>query len=141
MTLRAEAVVAAARRHLGTPWRHQGRLAGQALDCAGLVILVARELGLIDPAWDRADYGRQPDGSLLGVCDAMLEPARNLAPGRVLVLAIARDPQHMGIVGDYRHGGYSIIHAASAARRVVETRLMFARNFALRRIYAFPGVD
>ena len=60
--------------------------------------------------------------------------------GAVLSLAIERDPQHMGIVALYRHGGWSIVHAASAAGRVVETRLMFARNMTLRGIFRMPGV-
>lgn len=139
--MKPEHIVAAARRHIGTPWRHQGRLPGAALDCAGLVIVVARELGLINAEWDVADYGRQPDGTLLRLCDSMMQRQPDLQTGRVILLSIARDPQHMGIVGDYRHGGFSIIHAASAAGRVVETRLMFARNFVLRRVYSLPGAD
>jgi len=55
----AEAVGAAARAWLGIPWRHQGRSA-RGVDCAGLVVLVARELGLAD--YDKQTYGRRPEG-------------------------------------------------------------------------------
>jgi len=134
-------VVEAARAHLGTPWQHQGRLPGVALDCGGLVICVGRELGLLPPDWDVPAYPRHPDGSLMGYCDAVLHRRGAPAPGRVLVLAMRNDPQHLGIVADYRHGGFSIIHAASAAGKVVETRLMFTSNFRLRAVYKFPGVD
>lgn len=65
----------------------------------------------------------------------------DLQPGDVLVVAIEKDPQHMGIVGDYRHGGLSLIHAASKAGQVVESRLLFVRNFRFRGAYALPGVD
>ena len=47
------AIVAAARSWLGVPWRHQGR-ARQGIDCAGLVVLVGRGLGLTD--YDTAAY-------------------------------------------------------------------------------------
>lgn len=133
-------VVAAARSHLGTQWQHQGRLPGVALDCAGLVICVARELGLVPADWDVPPYSRRPDGSMLEWCDRMMQRRGAPAPGRVLVLAVRNDPQHLGIVADYRHGGLSVIHAASAAGKVVETRLMFASNFRLRAVYQLPGV-
>ena len=133
-------VVEAARSHLGTPWMHQGRLPGVALDCAGLVIVVARQLCLIPQDWDINGYERTPDGTMLHWCDTMMTRADEPAPGRVIVLTIRGDPQHLGIVGNYRHGGLSVIHAASQAGKVVETRLMFARNFVLRGVYTMPGV-
>ena len=61
-------VVAAARAHIGTPWQHQGRLRGVALDCAGLVIMVARDLGIVEPDFDIRGYGRAPDGTMLAYC-------------------------------------------------------------------------
>ena len=134
-------VVAAARGHLETKWAHQGRLPGAALDCAGLVIVVARQLGLVAPDFDVNGYSRTPDGTMLRWCDETMQRMETLELGAVLTLATAQEPQHMGIVGDYRHGGWSVIHAASNARRVIETRLMFAQNFVLRGIYRLPGVD
>ena len=54
-----DTIVAAARSWLGVPWRHQGRTR-QGVDCAGLVVLVGRELGLAD--YDTTAYGRRPEG-------------------------------------------------------------------------------
>lgn len=133
-------VAEAARRMLGTPWMHQGRMPGVALDCAGMVICVARELGIVAPDYDVNGYSRVPDGSMLTICDRMLTPAPEPVIGCVLALEIYKDPQHLGIVGQYRHGGLSIIHAASKAGRVIETRLMFATNQRLRGVYLFPGI-
>lgn len=133
-------VVAEARTHLGTPWRHQGRLPGVALDCAGLLIVVARRLGLVADGFDVNGYSRAPDGSMLDWCDRCLTRIGALELGAVLVMQTSREPQHLGIVGDYRHGGWSLIHASSAAGDVTETRLMFARNLVLRGVYRFPGV-
>lgn len=136
-------VVAAARAELDTPWMHQARLPGVAVDCAGLVIVVAKRLGLVAGDWDIADYGRLPDGTLLQRCDEHMQRITSLELGAVLVVAITDQPQHLGIVGDYRHGGWSLIHAASNARpgRVIETRLMFHRSQKLQAAYRLPGVS
>ena len=141
MTTRAQ-VVAEARSWVGTPWMHQQRVKGIGIDCIGLIICVARDLGLSPPGTDFTGYGRRPDGKMLSLCDEHMVRIRrdDLQPGDVLVMAIEHDPQHMGIVGDYRHGGLSLIHAASKAGKVVETRLMFARNLVFRGAYALPGV-
>ena len=55
-----EAIVASARAAIGTPFRHQGREAGRGLDCAGLLVHVAREIGA-EPR-DRGGYARMPTG-------------------------------------------------------------------------------
>lgn len=135
-------VVACARAMLGTPWQHQARLPGVALDCAGLVICVARQLGLVGPDWDVNAYAREPNGLMGDVCAQHMQAIDAIEPGAVLVVAIERDPQHLGIVAEYRHGGWALIHASSSAQppRVVETRLMFARNMTLRGIFRLPGV-
>jgi len=41
----ADEILAAARACLGTPFLHQGRIPGVALDCAGLVVAVAQAIG------------------------------------------------------------------------------------------------
>lgn len=142
MTTRAE-VVAEAYTWMGTPWRHQHRTKGVAVDCAGLVIGVARQLGLVPPDFDFTGYGRQADGTLLAVCEQHMTrlPRDQMAAGDVLVVAVDQDPQHMGLLVPYRHGGLALIHASSTARKVVETRVMFARNFVFRAAYRLPGVQ
>ncbi len=81
-----------------------------------------------------------PDGTLLNFCDQHMQRIQALELGAVLALVTETQPQHLGIVGDYRHGGWSVIHAATKPGRVIETRLMFAKNFLLRGIYRLPGV-
>jgi len=62
MTAAAD-IIAAARACLETPFVHQGRLPGQALDCAGLIIQVAKTLGLEHV--DHSGYARLPGNGLL----------------------------------------------------------------------------
>lgn len=115
MTLR-EQIVATARAALRTRFQHQARLPGVALDCAGLLISTARILGLVAPDFDVKGYDRTPDGkSLLQHCDRWMTriPRAQMAPGDAIVVRWVKDPQHIGIVGDYVHGGLSLIHALS----------------------------
>lgn len=143
MTVCAEDVVFAARAQLGVPWMHQARLPGVALDCVGLVIIVARGLGLVDQDLDIVGYSRTPDGRMLDLADMHMQRLAAPEIGAVVIVACEIEPQHMGIVGDYRHGGWSIIHATNAAypARVIETRLMFTRAMSLRAYYRLPGVE
>lgn len=126
-------VVAVARGWLGTPWQHQGRLPGVALDCVGLVVCAARAVGYVPQNWDVNGYSRQPDGSMLKVCNDMMQriPTAAMQPGDVVAVVIGSDPQHMAIVADYRHGGLSLIHSHSIVGRVVETRMLWTRSFRL----------
>ena len=135
-------VVEKAREYVGTPFHHQGRQKGVGIDCIGLIVCVAKELGIksrTDPnAQDVVDYGRVPDGKLLfWHLNEHLLPVEQAAmqPGDIVCVAFDKHPQHVGIVGDYRHGGLSIIHAASKHGEVVETRLMFTA--AMRFVAAF----
>lgn len=143
MIARAD-VVAAARSWIDTPYQHQARVKHVGVDCAGLIIGVARELGIVQPDFDVTGYARQPDGtSLLAWCDQSMTPVarHQMQPGDVVVVAFDAAPGHLGIVGNYAHGGLSIIHSLGVtARRVVETRLAFQRAMRFVRAYGMPGV-
>lgn len=140
-------VVAEARTWLDTPYAHQHRAKGVAVDCAGLIVGVARELELVAPDFDVNGYARTPDGrSLLELCDRFMTRVRlgDLKPGHVLVIRWERDPQHMGILGDYLVGGLSLIHALGTADgkgRVVEHRLNAQTMAKAIRGYALPKVE
>lgn len=121
--------VQAARAWLGTPYHHQARLRGVGVDCVGLVLGVARELGAVNPDWDVPGYSRVPDGlALMHHLRQHLQelPRSALQPGDVVCVAFDRHPQHVGVVGDYLHGGLSFIHASGHRGEVIETRLMFS---------------
>lgn len=130
-------IVEAARGWLGTRFHHQGRLKASqehqgGCDCLGLLVGVAKELAL--PAkqgglladFDARDYGRLPDGARLkAVLDKVLEPVepQDMAEGDVLLLRLEETPQHLAIVSRYPYGGWGMIHALAANRRVVEHRM------------------
>ncbi len=136
-------VVAEARSWIDTPYQHQARMKVVGADCIGLVIGVAKALGLREPEFDVGGYSRTPDGSeLRRGCDAQMTPiARSdIAPGHVLLLRFKTEPQHMAIVGDSPEGGLTMIHAYAAAGKVVEHRLADVWRKRIVQAYALPGV-
>lgn len=127
--MRRSEIVAAARGTLGTPWLHQGRVNGLALDCAGVPVHVAKTLGVsMDPLYELTRYGRLPvPAEMRAALDANLDRVRtaDIQPGDVVWMRFDGEPQHLAIVGNYVHGGLSLIHAYNGAglNKVVEHRL------------------
>ncbi len=143
MTTRAD-IVRIARSYIGTPFHHAARAPGIGLDCAGVLICVARELGLVDLNFDVPAYVQSPDGSMLKWFSLYMTQVKygEMQSGDAVVFITDVIPQHLGVLGDYRHGGFSIIHAASNAHppRVIETRLMFSRHLRFVAAGSFPGI-
>jgi NlpC/P60 family putative phage cell wall peptidase len=135
--LTRQQVIDQARTWLGTPYRHQGRLKGVAVDCVGLLVGVATELGV--PATDMTGYTRRPDGQLVPNLYAQTEPVQpgQQQPGDIVVFHWRNDPVHLAILT----GPNSIIHAFAINRKVCEHSM---DERWLRQISAFrkiPGVE
>lgn len=138
MRTRAE-VAAAARGYVGTPFHHQGRLKGVGIDCAGLVVGVAHELGL--SAFDYTEYAHRPHASLLErLLDANMDRVSAWGAGDVLLLAFDGDPQHLAVVTELA-AGPGIVHAYAPMRRCVEHRLDGVWRARIRGAFRFRGVD
>ena len=143
------AIVERARYELGTPWQHQARTSRLALDCVGLVGVVANSLGLAHAAeWFADDelkrYGRppRPDVLLAGARKYLDEIAvRDALEGDVLVVAHRSHPDtptHFGIVT--RAAPRYVIHAEYFAGRVVENRLPDGARWLPTHAFRFRGV-
>ena len=147
MTITRELIVAEARSWIGTPYRHQARAKGVAVDCVGVGIGCARALGLVAPDFDVTGYTRQPDGrTLIAECDRYMTRIDTAEMGHGDAVAVRFDsgPQHFGILVPYRHGGLAMVHAASKYSKVIETRLLFGASplsMKLVAAYRFPGID
>lgn len=134
----AEEVVAAARECLGTPFRHQGRVLGLALDCAGVVAHAVKACGL-DVA-EVHGYGPTPN-------KGMLERALNEQPallkvgvsdrvaGDILLMRFAEEPQHLAVLA-----GETIIHAYEAAGKCCEHRLSSMWAARIAGVYRVRGL-
>ena len=130
-------LVQAARGFLGTRFRHQGRLPGQGLDCAGVVVCAARAVGVA--VHDVVGYGRLPDGDALprhlataGCKEIALDDAR---PGDIYLMRFESDPQHLALVTDI-----GILHAYADVGRVVEHRLDDVWRARIVAAFRLPGV-
>lgn len=125
-----------ARELVNTPYLHQGRLAGIAIDCIGVPIWVAHQLELGD--FDKADYPRSPDGSMVELIIEVCSP-EVIQAGVLLVFEISGIAQHCGLVSDYQDG-YGLIHAWDIAGKVCEHRLTKDWIKKVVGCYGLPGV-
>lgn len=138
-------IVEKAREYLGTPWVHRGREKGVAVDCAGLIICVAYELGILPdlntPGY--VNYPRRPEGNrlLLAVEGATKRVhIDKMQPGDIVLFRISDDPQHLGFVGD-KGSPLSLIHAyIRGPRRVVEHVFDEDWKTLIMGVYQFSGV-
>ena len=124
-------IVETARKWLGTPYHHQGRLKGKGCDCLGLAVGIAKELQLLHPSgellcsFDQPNYPRQPDGSyfVLKLEEVLFEvPKEDAAAGDIGLFAIQGNPQHVAIFSSFL-GELGMIHSFAPARKVVEHRV------------------
>lgn len=132
-------IVDTAREYLGTPFHHQGRLKGVGVDCIGLLVGVAREMGLF--VHDNTEYSRRPDGrTLLAELRKVLDeiPVEDAKPGDILVFWFqrrTRHPQHVGIKSEV-----GIIHTYEHIGRVVEAPIGgWVRN--ITNAFQFRGIE
>lgn len=132
MTTRAE-IVAQARKYLNVRWHHQARSTA-GMDCIGLVICVAHDLGLSD--FDITDYGRTPDPRMmLALLRENMDAVTTPQEGDILLMRFEAEPQHVAIVTDI-----GIIHAYAQMRRVVEHRLDSLWQSRVIAAYAYKGI-
>ena len=141
------AVVAESRLWLGTPFHHQGRVLGVGVDCIGLLIGIGRTLGLCAPDFDIKGYAPIPDGkTLVAQADSFMQriDRDSMGVGDVIVIRWGADPQHVGLIGDYVHGGHSLIHAygeTDGSGSVIEHHLGPHHLKRFVAAYRLPGVE
>ena len=130
----AAQIIAIARAAIGTPFRHQGRQVGQALDCAGLLIHVAHELGV--DYNDVLGYGKTLASGLLEDTlsgqPALMQILSEPLAGDLLLMRFAREPRHLAICA-----GETIIHSYAEVGQVCEHRLADVWMARIVRVYRF----
>jgi len=137
--MKADIVVNQARGYLGVPFVHQGR-SDKGLDCVGLVVRVAHDLGL--SKYDFKEYKSTPNShTFMEVCRACEDwsriPITEMKPGDILTISFTSSPCHLAIVAP----GFNIIHALSLRGKVCEHRLSAGWRKKIRECYRFKGVE
>lgn len=137
-----ELLVTAARSCLETPFHHQGRQKGIALDCAGLLLHAAAEAGIPHVDFPNRAYSRWPirDGWLRRfVAEQTVEiDFPRSREGSILLFWCYRPnlPQHLAILTE----AATIVHAWYDAGKVVESEL-HGWHDKIVGVYDFKGVD
>lgn len=137
--------VNALRSQNGVRWQHQGRLPGVALDCAGLVVVAARMVGL--EVQDQTTYDRRPDTAVLQgrISATGLKPVDRGSPfqvGDLLVVSYDNNPQHLAIITETEVGEPPIIiHGSAKDHRVVEHYLPDNLRGRVSQVWRFPFSD
>lgn len=132
----AEKTIQYARETLGTPFAHQGRVNGVAMDCAGPVCHVMERYG-----FDFTDLKAYPTNPYNGMMESILgaqphlkmRPHTNFCPGDILLFRFKAAPQHLAVcVGENR-----ILHAYGYGKdkKVVEHSLSQKWLRRLARVY------
>jgi NlpC/P60 family putative phage cell wall peptidase len=119
-----EAVVAAARAWIGTPYHHAADIKGVGVDCAMLLVRVYVDLGLVE-AFEPRPYTRdwflhRDEERFMGHLFARAREIRqaDAKPGDVILFKIGRCYAHGGIVT--KTGPLTIVHAFAPAKAVLE---------------------
>lgn len=130
----------------GTPFVHQGRVPGVAMDCPAPLIVGAWECGLKPKSFNVTGYGRSPDGHTLhGLCEEHMERLDSLAmalPGDAVLASFdGARAQHLGVLTDVTIGRMYWLQAEGFRHKCVKvTRLMFGRELQFVAAYRVPGV-
>lgn len=132
-------VVTCAWTYLGTPFHHQGRRKGVGIDCAGLVIMVARELCL--STFDVTGYSRQPNSMMFrSALTENLDRVRRCDTRAGDVLSILFDEeQHLAIVTAIEP--LTLIHAYEKVGRVIEERAGIWWSSRIASVWRYRGID
>jgi NlpC/P60 family putative phage cell wall peptidase len=127
-------VLRIAREYIGTPYHHQGRLKHVGIDCIGLIVCVAKELGI--ELQDTTNYRRFPDGiTLAAELNRQFTKIEEAQPGDIMLFRVTRLPQHVAIRSEM-----GLIHAHVGLKNCIETNLSDTWTKRIIASYAFPGI-
>ena len=130
-------IAKAAQGFVGTPFMHQGRMPGVAMDCAGVALCAAWQAGVAIA--DFHAYGAMPRQQtvLQQVADrCMAVDYGERAPGDLLLFTIRRVPMHFAV-----WDGKCIIHALEPKGGVVRHSMGTAWAGRVHSCWRFPGVS
>lgn len=125
---------------VGTRWRHQGRMAGVALDCIGLLVIAARDCG-VELEAEPPKYGAHRKGT--EIRDALAKVAVRVdgPPRQGDLLALDPDvdgePHHLGIA----LGPDELVHTSVKTGRVTVQPIDDARRRGIHSVWRLHAME
>jgi len=159
VTITGEMLVEQARTWIGTPYHHAARAKGAGVDCVGLIVGAARELGVSVPS-DTTSYGRGDNLALMHAglsefCDCFesgLVPDRQ--PGDILIFRGGSILHHIALYCGLKDSGLkdsglkdsgdeaeTMIHVYNTVGKVVEQPITPEWERLLFRVYRLRDTD
>lgn len=138
-----QAIVAAARRWIGTPFAWGQAVRGAGCDCKGLIAGVARDLGY--PAADSfearyAGYGAQvPVNDLRAGLAQHFTKAAAMQPGDVLLIRVGGRAQHLAIFAGGEDRPRMIHTYSKGPQRVIEVPMGTIWTRAVDSVWRWHG--
>lgn len=134
-------IIRIAKEYINTPYLHQGRLKNKGIDCAGLIVEVAKEAGIYSEG-DYTNYSRIPDGETLAktlntYCDKI--NFNEIKDGDIILFKFVKNPQHLAIYYKYNDMDY-IIHSYSVAGKVIMQRLDSKWKNRIAAVYKYKEI-
>jgi len=119
-----------ARKYIGCRYLHQGRDNQAGIDCIGLVLKVAEDLGLKNQKGqpiidlDLKTYARLggAGGKLVNLFEDNMIQIDAPREGCVILFKIIKSPQHVALIGE-KEGNLTMIHSYQPAGKVTENYL------------------
>ena len=150
MSITREHILAEALTWEGTPYHHQACLKGVGVDCAMLLVGIARDVGLLPASWTPSVYSpewhcHQKEELLVKTLRELgcveLETLEAAQPGDIVAFRISTyrtllPVAHVGVLLP----GQQLLHAVMA-RAVVRHHIAARWQRDLALAFAFPGVS
>lgn len=136
-------IVQTAHSFLDVKWVHQGRKPN-AIDCAGLIVLTAKETDLIPPGFkDITNYRRVPNGfAFKKMFDTYMDrvPLSRVQNGDIVIFGEGIYACHCGILF-YENDTLYMIHAYCERGKVVKERITPYWRKLIKGTYKYKGVQ
>jgi cell wall-associated NlpC family hydrolase len=133
-------IITIAKTYVDTPYQHQARCKHIGIDCAGLIIEVAKEANIFENGSDYSGYSMIPDGITLQKhldTYAVKKNINDLKEGDIILFKLLNNPQHLAIY----LGNNLIIHAYSTVGKTTIHRLDDKWNKRIVAVYSYKGVQ